>query len=235
MSSRMTGYLLASLAMMTVGSTVIASKLIAGHLPAFWATALRFAVAMPFLCALVIFRHQRWPRLNRREWGLLLLQAGAGSVGYTTLLISGLNYLPAADAGVIIGTLPAVSALFSVTVLGERPHGKLIASVLLATVGVVAVAWTGIVVRRAAHPRRGSLRKRVHFAQQAHAGAIAAAPAGDGNDRLGPSGFVAFRRFRATKRAACHGSDGRRGLVRAHSDGGRIPSLVRRRGKGQRQ
>ncbi|MCW5237432.1 DMT family transporter [Verminephrobacter eiseniae] len=143
MSSRMAGYLPVSLAMMTVGSTVIASKLIAGHLPAFLATALRFAVAMPFLCALVIFRHQRWPRLNRREWGLLLLQAGTGSVGYTTLLISGLNYLPAADAGVIIGTLPAVSALFSVTVLGERPHGKLIASVLLATVGVVAVAWTG--------------------------------------------------------------------------------------------
>ncbi|ABM58953.1 hypothetical protein Veis_3223 [Verminephrobacter eiseniae EF01-2] len=36
-----------------------------------------------------------------------------------------------------------IPALFSVTVLGERPHGKRIASVLLATVGVVAVAWTG--------------------------------------------------------------------------------------------
>src|SRR6218665_631971 len=35
-----------------------------------------------------------------------------------------------------------IPALFSVTVLGERPHGKRIASVLLATVGVVARSWT---------------------------------------------------------------------------------------------
>ncbi|MGD7408535.1 DMT family transporter, partial [Ralstonia pseudosolanacearum] len=33
MSNRTIGYLLLSLAMMTVGSTVIASKLIAGNLP----------------------------------------------------------------------------------------------------------------------------------------------------------------------------------------------------------
>ncbi|AXW63931.1 EamA family transporter (plasmid) [Ralstonia solanacearum] len=143
MSNRTIGYLLLSLAMMTVGSTVIASKLIAGNLAPFPATALRFAVALPFLLALVFLRGERWPRLSGRAWGLLVLQAGAGSVGYTTLLISGLAYLPAADAGVVIGTLPAVSALFSVIVLGERPQLRLVVSVLLATVGVMAVAWTG--------------------------------------------------------------------------------------------
>ncbi|KAF3458484.1 EamA/RhaT family transporter [Ralstonia solanacearum] len=143
MSNRTIGYLLLSLAMMTVGSTVIASKLIAGNLPPFPATALRFAVALPFLFALVLLRGPRWPRLSGRAWGLLVLQAGAGSVGYTTLLISGLAHLPAADAGVVIGTLPAVSALFSVIVLGERPKLRLMVSVLLATIGVMAVAWTG--------------------------------------------------------------------------------------------
>ncbi|MGD7388431.1 DMT family transporter, partial [Ralstonia pseudosolanacearum] len=56
MSNRTIGYLLLSLAMMTVGSTVIASKLIAGNLPPFPATALRFAVALPFLFALVLLR-----------------------------------------------------------------------------------------------------------------------------------------------------------------------------------
>lgn len=143
MSNRTIGYLFLSLAMMTVGSTVIASKLIAGSLPPFPATALRFAVALPFLFALVLLRGERWPSLSGRAWGLLILQAGAGSVGYTTLLISGLAYLPAADAGVVIGTLPAISALFSVVVLGERPKLRLMVSVLLATIGVMAVAWTG--------------------------------------------------------------------------------------------
>lgn len=143
MSSRTVGYLLLSLAMMTVGSTVIASKLIAGNLPPFLATALRFAIAFPFLIGLVLLQREQWPRLTNREWCLLLLQAGAGSVGYTTLLISGLSYLPAADAGVIIGTLPAVSALFSVIVLSEKPGPRLIVSTLLATIGVMAVAWKG--------------------------------------------------------------------------------------------
>lgn len=143
MSSRTLGYVLLSLAMMTVGSTVIASKLIAGSMPAFLATAFRFALALPVLLALVFWQRERWPKLMFRDWVLLLLQAGAGSVGYTTLLIAGLSHLSAADAGVIIGTLPAVSALFSVIVLGERPGLRLLISVVLATLGVMAVAWKG--------------------------------------------------------------------------------------------
>lgn len=143
MASRTLGYLLLSLAMMTVGSTVVASKLIAASMPAFLATALRFALALPVLFALVLLQRERWPRLARRDWGLLLLQAGAGSVGYTTLLIMGLSHLPSADAGVIIGTLPAVCALFSVIVLGERPGRRLLLGLLLATLGVMAVGWRG--------------------------------------------------------------------------------------------
>ncbi|KMN77921.1 membrane protein [Chromobacterium sp. LK11] len=143
MTSRTLGYLLMSLAMMTVGSTVIASKLIAGSMPPFLATALRFAFALPVLLLLIFLQRERWPKLARCDWGLILLQAGAGSVGYTTLLITGLSYLPAADAGVIIGTLPAVSALFSVIVLGERPGLRLLISVLFATLGVMAVGWKG--------------------------------------------------------------------------------------------
>lgn len=120
LSSRTLGYLLLSLAMMTVGSTVVASKLIAGSMPPFLASALRFALALPVLVALIFLQRERWPKLTRSDWGLLLLQAGAGSVGYTTLLTTGLSHLPGVDAGVIIGTLPAVSALFSVMVLGEQ-------------------------------------------------------------------------------------------------------------------
>lgn len=143
MSNRTLGYLMLTLAMMTVGSTVIASKFIAGSMPPFFATALRFALALPVLIPLLFLQRERWPKLTRSDGFLLLLQAGAGSVGYTTLLISGLSYLPAADAGVIIGTLPAVSALFSVMVLGERPSARLLIAVGLATIGVMAVAWKG--------------------------------------------------------------------------------------------
>ena len=144
MPHRLTGYLLLALAMMTVGSTVIASKLLAGSIAPFLATALRLALALPVLLALAWLRGERWPALTRRDGALLTLQAAAGSVGYTAFLVAGMAHLPAADAGVLIGTLPAMAALFSAVVLGERPGARLWLAVLLATGGVMAVAWNGM-------------------------------------------------------------------------------------------
>jgi drug/metabolite transporter (DMT)-like permease len=143
MQDKTVGYTLLALAMATVGTTVIASKLIAGSIPPFTATALRFALALPVLVLIAMACSSSLPRLSVRMWGLLALQAGAGSVGYTVLLISGLTFLSAADAGVIIGTLPAVSALFAVLVLGERLSTRVMLSVACATAGVLVVAWQG--------------------------------------------------------------------------------------------
>lgn len=143
MPPRFAGYLLLALAMTTVGTTVIASKLMAGSIAPFLATALRLALALPMLLVLAWLRGERWPALTRREGALLTLQAAAGSVGYTAFLVAGLAHLPATDAGVLIGTLPAMAALFSALVLGERPDPRLWLAVLLATGGVIAVAWNG--------------------------------------------------------------------------------------------
>lgn len=140
---RRLGHLYLALAMVTVGSTVIASKLIAGGLPPFTATALRFALALPLLVALMAWWREPLPRPSQRDWALLMLQAGAGSVGYTTLLVSGLALTSAADAGVIIGTLPVAAAVVAVVVLHERPDAGLLAAVALATTGVLAVSWPG--------------------------------------------------------------------------------------------
>jgi drug/metabolite transporter (DMT)-like permease len=141
MPDRILGYLYLSVAMVTVGSTVIASKLIASGLPPFTATALRFAIALPLFAMLMQATGTRLPRLAFRQWMLLVLQAGAGSVGYTTLLISGLRYTSAADAGVVIGTLPVVSAAIAILVLGERPQHSLLVAILLAAAGVTAITF----------------------------------------------------------------------------------------------
>lgn len=100
-------------------------------------------MALPILILLIAARGVRLPRLRPATWALLALQAGAGSAGYTVLLISGLALLPATDAGVVIGTLPAVTALFAVLVLGERPQPRTVLAVACATFGVMAVAWQG--------------------------------------------------------------------------------------------
>ncbi|CAJ0789489.1 hypothetical protein LMG7141_02234 [Ralstonia condita] len=141
MSRRFEGCLYLAMAMILVGSTVAASKIIAAGLPPFTATALRFAVALPLFLIAMRATRTRWPLLARSGWGLLFLQAAAGSVGYTTLLISGLRHTSAADAGVIIGTLPVVSALIAIVVLGERPGRAVLGSIALATAGVLAIAF----------------------------------------------------------------------------------------------
>ncbi len=143
MSGKTEGYFYLALAMILVGSTVIASKVIAAGLPPFTATALRFAIALPGFLLLMKLTGTRMPAIGRGDGLLLVLQAVAGSVGYTTLLISGLRMTSAADAGVIIGTLPVVSALVSIVVLKERPGVALLLAIGLATAGVLAVAGPG--------------------------------------------------------------------------------------------
>lgn len=138
-TERMQGFLCLAAAMALVGSTVVASKLIAAGLPPFTATALRFALALP--CFLLLMRATRspWPRPDRRDALLLLLQAAAGSVGYTVLLIAGLRLTSAADAGVIVGTLPVVAAAVAVLLLGERPGRGRLAAIVLAAAGLLAL------------------------------------------------------------------------------------------------
>ncbi|MGU3269333.1 EamA family transporter [Pseudomonas paraeruginosa] len=114
MSSRHLAQACLALAMLLVGSTVVVSKLLAHALDPFLATALRLALALPCFLILLRLSGQRWPRLGARDGCLLLAQAAAGSVGYTVLLIVGLRYTSAADAGVILGALPLVAASLSI-------------------------------------------------------------------------------------------------------------------------
>lgn len=137
MNSRYVGYVFCALAMIGVGSTVVVSKSIASGLPPFSATALRFAIAFPLFVLVMRWRGVRWPRLDRHDTVLVIAQAGAGSVGYTVLLISGMKLASAADAGVIAGTLPAVSGMVAMLALGERPAPALIGAIVLATLGVL--------------------------------------------------------------------------------------------------
>ncbi|KVT62792.1 hypothetical protein WK55_05305 [Burkholderia ubonensis] len=142
MKTRLIGYLYLAAAMTGVGSTVIASRLTAGGLPPFTATALRFLIATPLLFALMRAQRLRWPRLSRRDAGLLVVQAAAGGVGYTVLLICGTRLSSPLDAGVMLGTLPAMSTLIAAVLLRERQTPRDWAAAALATAGVLLVTFT---------------------------------------------------------------------------------------------
>ncbi|AIO27666.1 DMT family transporter [Burkholderia cepacia] len=141
MKTRLIGYLYLAAAMAGVGSTVIASRLAAGGLPPFTATALRFLIATPLLLALMRAQRMRWPRISTRDAVLLVIQAAAGGVGYTVLLISGTKLSSPLDAGVMLGTLPAMSTLIAAVVLRERQTPRDWAAAALATAGVLFVTF----------------------------------------------------------------------------------------------
>lgn len=128
-----------SLAMVLVGSTVVVSKIIGADVEPFLATALRHATALPVFLLLMRAMRLRFPRVSARDAALLLVQAAAGSVGYTVLLIHGVVLAGAAETSIVTGTLPAVSAVFAVLFLRERPGWRLLVAIALATAGVVAV------------------------------------------------------------------------------------------------
>lgn len=140
MPSKLLGYIYLTLAMITVGSTVVTSK-IASTLPPFTATALRFAIALPCFLLLMRMTATALPRLARRDWALLFLQACAGGIGYTALLMAGLRASSATDAGVILGTLPLAGSLFAVCALGEWPPRSLLAAIAVAAAGVAAATY----------------------------------------------------------------------------------------------
>lgn len=150
MNDRMRGYGCLAAAMVLVGSTVVASKIIGTGLPPFTATALRFAVALPCFALLMALTGARLPRLDRRDWLLLAAQAIAGSVGYTALLIAGLQRASAVDGGIVLGTLPLVSAAIAILLLGERPGKATLAAIAAAGFGV----W--LMARHAAAAQGGS-------------------------------------------------------------------------------
>ncbi|WP_373848336.1 DMT family transporter, partial [Achromobacter insuavis] len=144
MNRTLQGYCCLAAAMALVGSTVVASKIIAAGLPPFSATALRFALALPCFAVLWKLTGARLPRLAWRDWLLLAAQAIAGSVGYTTLLIAGLQRTSAVDGGVILGTLPLVSAGIAIALLGERPGKATLLAIAVAAAGVWLMTRSGV-------------------------------------------------------------------------------------------
>jgi drug/metabolite transporter (DMT)-like permease len=140
------------------GWTVVVSKSIAAGLPPFSATALRFAIAFPIFVAMMQVRKVRWPKLGARDRWLVIAQAGAGSVSYTVCLIGGMRLASAADAGVIAGSLPAVSAAVAALALGERPSLALLGAIALATLRVLActVRLDDLTAGRGAHSLAGN-------------------------------------------------------------------------------
>jgi drug/metabolite transporter (DMT)-like permease len=128
-------------AMLIVGTSVVASKIVVETMPIYTASALRFLIAAAMLLAIAAGAGGI-PKLAPRLHLILALQAAVGLVMFNVLLLLGLDLTTAITSGIITSTTPAVVALLSIP-LGDRlqPAGWL--GVSLAVAGVVIVNTFG--------------------------------------------------------------------------------------------
>ncbi|WP_461211435.1 DMT family transporter [Desulfocurvus sp. DL9XJH121] len=131
-----------TMAMLIVGSSVVAGKLMIQDLPVHLASALRFAFAAAFMVPLTL-AVEGLPRLSRRSWAILFTQALCGSFLFNVFLLAGLARTSAGSAGIITSTTPACMGLTALIALRERLPGRAVAGIALSVAGIMAVNLQG--------------------------------------------------------------------------------------------
>jgi len=101
--------------------------------------ALRMGVSAAVLVIVARWRGLRWPRLGRRQWGLLVA-CGAVMIYLNQIFFTeGVSRTAAANAALIIALNPLVSALTAAVLLGDRLTPARVAGIVLGFSGVAAV------------------------------------------------------------------------------------------------
>ncbi len=138
-------YLNLTLAMVIVGSSVVAGKIMVDQLPIYFSSAFRFLIASLIIIPILYLREGGFPKLSRRSWFVLGIQALCGSFLFTVFLLSGLSMISTASAGIITSTTPAFMGIIGWFFFKEHPSGRIIAGIVLSMIGVMVlnVAGTG--------------------------------------------------------------------------------------------
>lgn len=134
-------------AMTIVGSSMVFGKVITEHFPVFLASGLRFAVASLILLPFVYVREKSSFALSARDVGALLFMAFCGQFVFTVLVLLGLRYTSAVEAGIITATSPAMMVMAAFVLFREKPDRLRGLSVVLVVAGIVCV--NGLVGARA--------------------------------------------------------------------------------------
>jgi len=126
-------------AMVLVGSSVVVGKLLVVRWPVFLVAGLRLVLAAAVLVILLLAVERGLPAIGPRDLALLALQAFAGFFLFNTLLLHGLRLTSAAEGGIVTSTTPAVAALLSVLLLGERLGVRAATGIALTVAGLLAM------------------------------------------------------------------------------------------------
>ncbi len=143
MSNRLVGALAALGAVLIWGLTFVPSKVALAEMGPFTLAVLRFCVALAVLLVLALRAHPHPLRLRKLSWGTLATLGFTSVTLYFGLQNLGLARTSASEAGMISGSVPALTALLSALVLKERMSRPRILGIAASMVGVAAVVLAG--------------------------------------------------------------------------------------------
>ncbi|MGF7047251.1 drug/metabolite transporter (DMT)-like permease [Paenibacillus sp. DS2015] len=133
-------YIAMSVAMTTVGSSIVVGKWVTQVFPVFLASLLRFGLASMLLILILILK-EGLPKLGKREFLLLLIQALTGVFLFNICLLFGLKRTPAIESGIITSTTPMAISLLSWFFFKEKMSLRSWIGVVMAVVGVATIQW----------------------------------------------------------------------------------------------
>ncbi|MFT4059085.1 MAG: DMT family transporter [Legionella sp.] len=152
------GMLFLILAQTMVGVNIVFSKYVLSSIPILFILTLRFALAAVILLPLhwltpakKVPVYSYFTKLKRRDWLFILAQALSAGVLFNFLILWGLRYTDANVAGIITSALPAIIAIMSWVILGEKISGKKAVCVGFATLGLIVIACDKLIGIKVRH------------------------------------------------------------------------------------
>lgn len=134
------GKLYVTAAFILAGSSVVAARFISDFLPPFTITFLSLVFAVATI--IPIYGRKTMSvlgRISKRRWKLLFLQALLGIALFRIFLTFGLRHINAAEAGIVTGTAPAITALFAFAVLRDSLTARKMTGILFTLLGMMAL------------------------------------------------------------------------------------------------
>ena len=138
--SMLLSYFCLALAMAIVGAYVGFSKALVVIFPVFLLAWLRFAIAAVAM-APWLRRPANEAPLDAPTRRLLFLESFFGNFLFSICMLAGVYRSSALAAGVIMAAIPALVAVLSWALLGERPGGRVMLGIACAIAGIALVAF----------------------------------------------------------------------------------------------
>lgn len=136
-------YLQLSACMLLSASHVVLAKIVMRSFPIYFASGATMGLTALIYVLIMSLKGWKLPRLAAREILFVVLQAFGGLFLYRILILVGLRYTGAIEAGIVLSTTPVVVGLLAFLILRERATWKTVAAIVLCSLGILVLNLPG--------------------------------------------------------------------------------------------